>query len=52
MFFVAKETNQLTQAKMESLLKEKYLQASNELFKDLANNDEASLAQKSTSAGI
>ncbi len=52
MFFVAKETNQLTQAKMESLLKEKYLQASNELFKDLANNDEASLAKKVQALGF
>jgi len=52
MFFVAKETNQLTQAKMESLLKEKYLQASTDLFKDLANNDSTSLSKRLQALGF
>ena len=34
MLFVSRETSQLTQSKMEMLLKEKYLQASSELFRD------------------
>lgn len=46
MLFVSRETNQLTQAKLEALLKEKYLQASTELFKDLANDDQAALAKR------
>ncbi|AOO65702.1 ArsS family sensor histidine kinase [Sulfurospirillum halorespirans] len=46
MLFVSRETNQLTQAKIEMLLKEKYLQASTELFRDLANDDQASLTKR------
>lgn len=52
MFFVAKETHKLTQARMESLLKEKYLQASTDLFKDLANNDTTSLNKKLQALGF
>lgn len=46
MLFVSRETNQLTQAKIEMLLKEKYLQASTELFKDLANDDQTALTKR------
>jgi len=46
MLFVSRETNQLTQAKIEMLLKEKYLQASTELFRDLANNDQTALSKR------
>lgn len=46
MLFVSRETNQLTQAKIEMLLKEKYLQASTELFRDLANNDQTALTKR------
>lgn len=46
MLFVSRETNQLTQAKIEMLLKEKYLQASTELFRDLANDDQTALKKK------
>ena len=46
MLFVSRETSALTQAKIEMLIKEKYLQASTELFRDLANNDQAALQKK------
>lgn len=46
MLFVSRETSQLTQAKIEMLLKEKYLQASSELFRDLANNDSNMLQKR------
>lgn len=46
MLFVSRETSQLTQAKIEMLLKEKYLQASTELFRDLANNDQNALTKR------
>ncbi len=46
MLFVSRETRQLTQSKMEMLLKEKYLQASTELFRDLANNDQNALTKR------
>lgn len=46
MLFVSHETSQLTQAKIEMLLKEKYLQASTELFKDLVNDDQTALTKK------
>lgn len=46
MLFVSRETSQLTQAKIEMLLKEKYLQASTELFRDLANNDSNMLQKR------
>ena len=46
MLFVSRETNQLTQAKIEMLLKEKYLQASTELFRDLANDDSNALSKR------
>ena len=46
MLFVSRETSQLTQAKIEMLLKEKYLQASTDLFRDLANNDSNMLQKR------
>ncbi|WP_041958109.1 ArsS family sensor histidine kinase [Sulfurospirillum arsenophilum] len=46
MLFVSRETSQLTQAKIEMLLKEKYLQASTDLFRDLANNDQNALTKR------
>ena len=46
MIFVSNKTNKLTQATIESLLTEKYIQVSDELFKDLANNDHTSLEKK------
>lgn len=46
MLFVSRETSQLTQAKIEMLLKEKYLQVSTELFRDLANNDQNALTKR------
>jgi len=46
MLFVSRETNQLTQSKIEMLLKEKYLQASTELFRDLANDDQNALSKR------
>lgn len=46
MLFVSRETNQLTKSKIEMLLKEKYLQASTELFRDLANDDSNALAKR------
>ena len=46
MFFVGKETHSLAKTNIEALLREKYLQASNELFKDLANNDMVAFQKK------
>jgi len=46
MLFVSRETSQLTQAKIEMLLKEKYLQASTDLFRDLANDDQNALTKR------
>ena len=46
MIFVSRETNQLTQTKIEMLLKEKYFQASTDLFRDLANNDQTALNKR------
>lgn len=46
MLFVSKETSALSDAKIEMLLKEKYLQASTELFRDLSNNDQSALSKK------
>ena len=46
MVFVSNKTNKLTQNTIESLLKEKYIQVSDELFKYLSNNDKASLEKK------
>ncbi|QIR75081.2 HAMP domain-containing histidine kinase [Sulfurospirillum diekertiae] len=46
MLFVSRETNELTQTKIEMLLKEKYFQASTDLFRDLANNDQAALNKR------
>ena len=46
MLFVSYETSQLTQTKLEMLLKEKYLQASTELFRDLSNNDPNALNKR------
>ncbi len=46
MIFVSNETNKLTQKTIESLLKEKYIQVSNELYKYLSNNDIISLEKK------
>lgn len=43
MVFVSKETSAITQSKIELLLKEKYEQASNQLFKHLSNNDKLAL---------
>lgn len=52
MFFVSRETSQLTQEKLEMLLKEKYLQASTELFRDLANDDQLSLNKRLNAFGF
>ncbi len=46
MLFVSKKTEKLTQESIQSLLKEKYLQVSDELFKYLANNDMDALNKK------
>ncbi|WP_442765163.1 HAMP domain-containing protein, partial [Sulfurospirillum cavolei] len=46
MFFVGKETHSLAKTNIVALLREKYLQASNELFKDLANNDMVAFQKK------
>ncbi|MCK5110482.1 MAG: HAMP domain-containing protein [Arcobacteraceae bacterium] len=46
MIFVSNKTNKLTQDTLESLLKEKYIQVSDELFKYLTNNDQDSLKRK------
>lgn len=43
MVFVSKETSSITQSKIELLYKEKYQQASNQLFKYLSNNDSLAL---------
>jgi len=46
MLFVSNKTNKLTQDTLESLIKEKYIQVSKELFTYLANNDTNSLQKK------
>ena len=46
MLFVSKETSALSDAKIEMLFKEKYLQASTELFRDFSNNDQSALRKK------
>lgn len=46
MLFVSRETSQMAQGKIETLLKEKYLQASTELFRDFANNDQVALSKR------
>jgi two-component system OmpR family sensor kinase len=46
MIFVSNETNKLTQNTIESLLKEKYIQVSGELFTYLSNNDKNALKKK------
>lgn len=46
MIFVSHETNKLTQNTIETLLKEKYIQVSDELFTYLSNNDTANLKKK------
>lgn len=48
MIFVSNETNKLTQKTIETLLKEKYIQVSDELFTYLSNNDTANLNKKLT----
>ncbi|MDO8453770.1 MAG: HAMP domain-containing protein, partial [Sulfurimonas sp.] len=48
MIFVSNETNKLTQTAIEKLLKEKYIQVSDELFTYLSNNDTANLQKKLT----
>jgi len=48
MIFVSNETNKLTQTTIETLLKEKYIQVSDELFTYLSNNDTANLQKKLT----
>jgi len=46
MIFVSNKTNKFTQDIIESLLKERYIQVSDELFKYLSNNDTNSLYKK------
>lgn len=46
MMLVSNETNKLTQTTIETLLKEKYIQVSEELFTYLSNNDTANLQKK------
>ena len=46
MLFVSNKTDKLTKKSVESLLKEKYLLASDELFSYLANNDMQRLKEK------
>lgn len=46
MLFVSNETTKINQSKIELLLKEKYQQASLELFKYLSNNDKVALHKK------
>ena len=46
MIFVSNETNKLTQSTIETLLKEKYIQASDELFTYLSDNDAPNLQKK------
>ena len=52
MVVVSYETRALTQSKIEMLLKEKYLQASSELFRDLANNDHTMLNKRLQNLGF
>lgn len=46
MIFVSYESNKLTQSTIESFLKEKYIQVSDELFTYLSNNDKNALEKK------
>jgi len=46
MLYVSNETNKLTQTTIEKLLKEKYIQVSDELFTYLSNNDAAAIEKK------
>ena len=46
MIFVSNKADKLTQDSLETLLKEKYIQASDELFKYLSNNDLYTLNKK------
>lgn len=46
MIFVSLKTDKLTQATIESLLREKYIQVSEELFTYLSNNDKVNLQKK------
>ncbi|WP_294965480.1 ArsS family sensor histidine kinase [Sulfurimonas sp.] len=46
MIVVSNETNKLTQNTIESLLKEKYIQVSDELFTYLSNNNKTALDKK------
>lgn len=46
MIFVSNETNKLTQNTIESFLKEKYIQVSDELFTYLSNNNKTALEKK------
>ena len=46
MLYVSEKTDTLTKATLQSLIKEKYLQASDELFSYLANNDLQKLQRK------
>ncbi|MDH4944047.1 ArsS family sensor histidine kinase [Sulfurimonas sp. C5] len=46
MIFVSNETNKLTQNTIETLLKDKYIQVSDELFTYLSNNDMNNLKNK------
>ena len=46
MIFVSNETNKLTQSTIEKLLKEKYIQVSDELFTYLSDNDTLNLQKK------
>ena len=52
MIVVSNETNKLTQNTIESLLKEKYIQVSDELFRDLSNNDTLALDKKIQTLGF
>ncbi len=46
MIFMSNETNKLTQNQIETLLKEKYIQVSDELFTHLSNNNKNALNKK------
>ena len=46
MIFVSSEINKVTQATIETLLKDKYVRVSNELFTFLSDNDQVSLQKK------
>lgn len=46
MLFVGNEMNRMNDAKIEALLKEKYLDSSNDLFEDLSAGDIAALERK------